>query len=156
MTVAADAWRRDQAGCTPCVAQLNSPAERLSALLTVIALETEPIVTLTHLRQLCRDEHVVLRERVNDPGYQDRVAQTLFGLNEHIGAARSGVEAHGTTRRTWRRAARVGVRAVPQPESVAATDAPTTLNRPNWSSTEIRSQPCIGIGTTIGQDGAGR
>ena len=43
----------------PCVAQLNSPADRLAALLTVMAAETEPIVTLTHLLQLCPDEHIV-------------------------------------------------------------------------------------------------
>ena len=43
------ASERDQAACMPCVAQLNSPADRLVALLTLIASETEPIVTLTHL-----------------------------------------------------------------------------------------------------------
>ena len=89
MTVAAAVWRRDQMGCTPCVAQLNTPADRLAALLTVIAAETEPIVTLTHLLQLCRDEHIVLWERVSDPDCQDRVAQTLSRLGQHISATPS-------------------------------------------------------------------
>ena len=38
----------------PCVAQLNSPADRLAALLAAIATQTEPVVTLTYLLQLCR------------------------------------------------------------------------------------------------------
>jgi hypothetical protein len=29
--------------------------------------ESEPLVTLTHLLQLCRDEHPVLWGRLNDP-----------------------------------------------------------------------------------------
>ncbi len=40
----------------PCVAQLNSPADRLAALLAAIATQTEPVVTLTYLLQLCRHE----------------------------------------------------------------------------------------------------
>ncbi len=62
--------------------QLNSPADRLAALLAVIAAETEPIVTLTHLLQLCRDEHVVLWERVTYPDCHDQVAATLSRLGE--------------------------------------------------------------------------
>ena len=71
----------------PCVAQLNSPADRLAALLAVIAAETEPIVTLTHLLQLCRDEHVVLWERVTDPDCRDQVAATLSRLGDKISAS---------------------------------------------------------------------
>ena len=70
----------------PCVAQLNSPADRLAALLTVVAAETEPIVTLTHLLQFCRDEHMILRERVGDPDCQEQVAASMSRLGEQLSA----------------------------------------------------------------------
>ena len=53
--------------CAPCVAQLAVPADRMAAMLAAVAYETEPVVTLTHLLHLCRDEHRVLRERTGDP-----------------------------------------------------------------------------------------
>lgn len=53
--------------CAPCVAQLAVPADRLTTVLAAVALETEPVVTLTHLLHLCRDEHRVLWERSGDP-----------------------------------------------------------------------------------------
>ena len=89
MSVGDDGQLLDQGACRPCVAQLNSPADRLVALLAVIAIETEPLVTLTHLLQLCRDEHMTLWERVSDPDCQDQVAQTLTRL----GGRRSEVQA---------------------------------------------------------------
>lgn len=49
--------------CGPCVAQLSSPRERLAALRAALEVETEPLVTLTHLLHLCRDEHRTLWER---------------------------------------------------------------------------------------------
>ncbi len=70
----------------PCVAQLSSPADRFAALLTVVAAEAEPLVTLTHLLQLCRDEHMVLWERVGDSDCQDQVAATLSRLSEQVSA----------------------------------------------------------------------
>ena len=54
-------------GCAPCVAQLAVPADRMAAMLAAVAHETEPVVTLTHLLHLCRDEHRVLWERSGDP-----------------------------------------------------------------------------------------
>ena len=77
--------RVGRAAC-PCVAQLNSPADRLAALLAVIATQTEPVVTLTYLLQLCRDEHMVLWERINDPECQDHITATLSRLREHHSA----------------------------------------------------------------------
>jgi 8-oxo-dGTP pyrophosphatase MutT (NUDIX family) len=53
--------------CSPCVARLGSPAERMTALRAAITHESEPLVTLTHLLHLCRDEHRVLWEQVSDP-----------------------------------------------------------------------------------------
>lgn len=45
-----------------------------------IAAEPEPLVTLTHLLRLCRDEHPVLWERVDDPVCRARVAALLARL----------------------------------------------------------------------------
>ena len=52
--------------CAPCVAQLSAPADRFAAMLAAIADEPLPIVTLTHLLRLCREEHRVLWERSGD------------------------------------------------------------------------------------------
>lgn len=66
--------------CSPCVAQLASPAERLAALCTLLAAEPEPVISITHLLQLCRDEHAVLWEQVNDPVGLQRVTSVLGPL----------------------------------------------------------------------------
>lgn len=86
VSVAAKVRRHDSVPCMPCVAPLNSPADRLTALLGVIAAETEPVVTLTQLLRLCRDEHAVLWERVGDPDCQDQVLRTLSRLGGHLKA----------------------------------------------------------------------
>lgn len=49
---------------------------------TAIASETEPIVTLTHLLQLCRDEHRVLWENSGRPDNRRHVDGVLAGLDE--------------------------------------------------------------------------
>jgi hypothetical protein len=67
----------------PCIPHLPSPQERFSALRAVIAAEAEPLVTLTHLLRLCRDEHGTLWEHVNDPACRTRVAAVLEPLAEH-------------------------------------------------------------------------
>lgn len=66
-------------GCAPqpesaCVPHLSAPADRLAALRAAVAAEAEPLITLTHLLRLCRDEHPVLWARVNDPPCRARVA----------------------------------------------------------------------------------
>ena len=53
--------------CSPCVAQLAVPADRITAMLAALGHEPEPVITLTHLLHLCRDEHRVLWERSGDP-----------------------------------------------------------------------------------------
>lgn len=62
------------ASCGPCIAQLSTPRDRIAAMREAIANESEPIVTLTHLLHLCRDEHRALWESTGDPRNTDRVA----------------------------------------------------------------------------------
>jgi 8-oxo-dGTP pyrophosphatase MutT (NUDIX family) len=66
--------------CAPCVAQLAVPADRMAAMLAAVAHETEPVVTLTHLLHLCRDEHRLLRERMGDP----RIAGAVTSLASKV------------------------------------------------------------------------
>ena len=54
-----------------------------------IGAETEPLVTLTHLLQLCRDEHPVLWERLNDPASGDKVAVIASDVRAVLPAALS-------------------------------------------------------------------
>ena len=49
--------------------------------------QREPLVTLTHLLQLCRDEHRVLWARVNDLGWQRRVSRHVADLRRRLPAA---------------------------------------------------------------------
>ncbi|WKX01820.1 hypothetical protein Q3O43_28020 (plasmid) [Rhodococcus aetherivorans] len=67
--------------CSPCVAQLHSPAEELAALRAAIEHEPDPLVTLTHLLHLCRDEHPVLWEQAGNPAIQATVTQMLEPLH---------------------------------------------------------------------------
>ena len=73
--------------CAPCVARPSSLPERVGAIQAAIRAETEPLVTLTHLLQLCRDEHPVLWERINDPGSRARVAPIVAGVLAVLPAA---------------------------------------------------------------------
>jgi hypothetical protein len=66
----------------PCVPHVPSPQERFTALRAVIADEPEPLVTLTHLLRLCRDEHGALWEHVNDPACRTRLAAVLEPLTK--------------------------------------------------------------------------
>ncbi|MGW5723393.1 NUDIX domain-containing protein [Amycolatopsis sp. NPDC003865] len=53
----------------------------MAALRATVTAEPEPLVTLTHLLQLCRDEHAVLWERVNTPTCSTHVAAVLSSLS---------------------------------------------------------------------------
>lgn len=69
----------DGCGCIPaapqaCVGDLSTPESRLSAVRHAVAAEAEPLVTLAHLLRLCRDEHPMLWERMNDPLCRAHVA----------------------------------------------------------------------------------
>ena len=89
----------------PCVAHLNVPADRLAALRTVVAAESEPIVTLTHRLQLCRDERLALWERVGILVFPGGYAQT--GDDGPVATAiREAAEETASTRpmfTSWRR-----------------------------------------------------
>lgn len=63
--------------CSPCVARLQSPAERLKSLRVRLAEEADPLVTVTHLLHLCRDEHQVLWEQATDPRIQETITSIL-------------------------------------------------------------------------------
>ena len=73
--------RRRAASCTDpgcaCVPPLTPPAERVATLQQVISSELEPMVSLTHLLRLCRDEHATLWEHRADPRCRARVATLL-------------------------------------------------------------------------------
>ena len=66
--------------CAPCVAQLAVPADRMAAMLAALTHETEPVVTLTHLLRLCRDEHRILWERSGDLHF----ASTIMALVSEV------------------------------------------------------------------------
>lgn len=53
--------------CGPCVAELTTPAETLGRLRAAIEVEAEPLVTLTHLLHLCRDQHPLLWATLSGP-----------------------------------------------------------------------------------------
>ena len=76
--------------CAPCVARRSPLPERVAAIRSAIAAEVEPLVTLTRLLQLCRDEHAVLWERVNDPvGPDDQLAEILADVRAVLPVASS-------------------------------------------------------------------
>ncbi|MDX8034839.1 NUDIX domain-containing protein [Lentzea sp. BCCO 10_0856] len=60
--------------------------DRVAAMRAAIAEEPEPLVTVTHLLRLCRDEHPVLWERVSDPDCRARVTVVLTELAEVLPA----------------------------------------------------------------------
>lgn len=66
--------------CAPCVARPSPLPQRVAAVQAAILVEREPLVTVTHLLQLCRDEHPVLWERISDPATQEQLAPTLSDL----------------------------------------------------------------------------
>ncbi|MEV8183854.1 hypothetical protein [Specibacter sp. NPDC078692] len=65
--------------------------QRVESVRTAIAAETEPLVTLTHLLQLCRDEHLVLQERMHYPACRVRAAQIVAGVMPLLPAQASTV-----------------------------------------------------------------
>lgn len=65
---------RDNVPSGPGVAQLSPTVDRVSAMRAAIAHEVEPVVTLTHLLHLCRDNHRALWESTDDPRYVEHVA----------------------------------------------------------------------------------
>ncbi len=71
--------------CSPCVARLHTLDERLEYLRAKIRDESDPLVTVTHLLHLCRDEHRVLWEQLAEPETRAKAAsivQPLWALAE--------------------------------------------------------------------------
>lgn len=58
-----------------CVAGRPSPIDEISTLQALVGDETEPVVVLTRLLRLCRDDHAVLWEHHADPRCRARVAE---------------------------------------------------------------------------------
>jgi len=67
-----------------CVAPLTAPADRLANLRNVLANEAEPLVGLTQLLRLCRDEHPTLWEHHADPRCRARIATLLARVVEAL------------------------------------------------------------------------
>ncbi|POH72564.1 amidohydrolase [Arthrobacter glacialis] len=78
--------------CAPCVARLLPLPQRVASIQAAIAAEREPLVTLTHLLQLCRDEHRVLQERMQDSGCRARAALIVAGVRSVLPATLTGLE----------------------------------------------------------------
>lgn len=53
------------------------PGERLHYMRERLRDETDPLVALTHLLQLCRDEHSVLWAQAADPDIRSRVISAI-------------------------------------------------------------------------------
>lgn len=95
-----------EAGCAcgpgpapACVADLTTPADRVAALRELVAAETEPLVTVTQLLRLCRDEHPVLWERIDDPVCCRRVDRVLDQLSRILPDAGAAAELSPEVRR---------------------------------------------------------
>lgn len=71
-------------GGPPCVARPLPLPLRVASIQAAIAAEKEPLVTLTHLLQLCRDEHRVLQKRMQDPGCQAGAALIVNGVRSML------------------------------------------------------------------------
>lgn len=72
----------DRPPCTPapgcaCVPDLRAPADYIDSLRRVLAGEPEPVVVVTHLLRLCRDEHPTLWEHHADPRCRGRVQRRI-------------------------------------------------------------------------------
>ena len=83
-------------GCIPrpetaCVPGLSSPADRLAALRAATAKESEPLVTVTHLLRLCRDDHPLLWSGAGDPSSRARVIRVQVGLEAVLPAPGTAV-----------------------------------------------------------------
>lgn len=77
--------------CAPCVARPSPLPQRVASIQAAIAAEREPLVTLTHLLQLCRDEHPVLQERMQDAACRAKAEQVMAGVRAMLPAASTGL-----------------------------------------------------------------
>ncbi|MCY0906406.1 NUDIX domain-containing protein [Arthrobacter sp. H14-L1] len=82
-----DGQKHTMTACAPCVARPLPLPQRVAAIQAAIVAEAEPLITLTHLLLLCRDEHPVLWERVNDPGCRTQVELIVADVLPVLAAA---------------------------------------------------------------------
>ena len=68
-------------------------------LRAAVVAETEPVVTVTQLLRLCRDEHRTLWEHHADPRCRERVAHVVAGVAASLPAAGSAVTISAPARR---------------------------------------------------------
>ena len=66
--------------------------QRVASIQTAIAAEREPLVALTHLLQLCRDEHPILQERIQDAGCRAKAEQVTAGVRALLPTTSTGPE----------------------------------------------------------------
>ncbi|WP_219816413.1 NUDIX domain-containing protein [Arthrobacter sp. 4R501] len=78
--------------CAPCVARPSPLPQRVASIQTAIAAEREPLVALTHLLQLCRDEHPILQERIQDAGCRAKAEQVTAGIRSLLPTTSTGPE----------------------------------------------------------------
>lgn len=72
MAVDAASGTSSSAACG-CVPALSGLSERVNALRELISVEVEPLVVMTHLLRLCREEHPTLREQLANATTSQRV-----------------------------------------------------------------------------------
>ena len=77
--------------CAPCVARPSPLPQRVASIQAAIAAEREPLVALTHLLQLCRDEHPILQERMQDAGCRAQAEQVTAGVRALLPATSTGL-----------------------------------------------------------------
>jgi 8-oxo-dGTP pyrophosphatase MutT (NUDIX family) len=85
--------------CAGCVAQATSLPQRVEAIRAAIADEAEPLVTITHFLRLCRDEHPVLWERINDPVCCAKLASIVTGVQTALAAPNTTATLSANVRR---------------------------------------------------------
>jgi 8-oxo-dGTP pyrophosphatase MutT (NUDIX family) len=77
--------------CAACVARPSPLPQRVASIQVAIGAEREPLVALTHLLQLCRDEHPVLQERMQDAGCRAKAELVTSGVRALLPATSTGL-----------------------------------------------------------------
>lgn len=82
-----------------CVPPLDQPADRIAHLKGVLRNEPEPLVVVTQLLRLCRDEHRTLWEHHADPRCRSRVAELTARTSESLPSPGSEARLSASVRR---------------------------------------------------------
>jgi 8-oxo-dGTP pyrophosphatase MutT (NUDIX family)/predicted amidohydrolase len=136
-------------GCGPCVARLTSPRERVRALREVIAVEAEPVVALTHLLQVCRDEHHLLWEAANDPESRRRVGALMAAL-PHTAGREGGASIPAALRGAMAEVLAAGADQPTGPTVLAVRELAELIDAryhhtfPDWFRRRSPYQPAVG------------